>query len=981
MMKKALSLRTQLFGLMLLLVVLQSIALVVALSISQVFYMLDAEALRLLESTNANQVESYNMNVGQLVSSMAGEVEDLEARLYKLASGGNIDVEEIYLNDELYLEASMCAAQTVLGVLEKNTVSGAFVILNGANGNKTDPMAHSAVYIRDSAPTRKVKDDGNYLLEYGPTHLPRELGIATSIGWELHFTLTSELGIYAPYSKPIEAARTIQGAETERYGYWNPPVDAFGDGHTGVMFTLPLRNSNGEPYGVVGIDISLTLFNQHYLPNNELPYENSFLAIVPEVEDKIGLDWFIPSNPIAHAYLGQSSELSIQTEKNSNLYRTEIAGLGEMYCSSDELNIYSKNSPFVDERWHLISMVPQTVLHETSRSVRGVLISSIAITTVISALAIFFLLHITTRKIVGLSSHIQSISGLNNNFHFERTGIREIDELTTAVETLNTSVISASKTTSKILELTLLPIGGYELMNGNSHVTLTEYVYELLDIQPGTPVTRAQWDQYYQSLTQELAKGYEDVYDVTCPGKGTKWLRIYQAPTPNGIVGVIQDVSDEVEEHRRLAKELDYDPMTRLLNRGAFKRLADNRLQAEPNKVGAVIFADLDNLKYINDTYGHNCGDVLIERAGEMFRAFEQYGGIVSRISGDEFAIFLHGFREKEEIRECIRMLNPYFSTYSIELPSGVAQKVRYSTGVAYYPDDGDNIMELMKRSDFAMYEAKSSQRGSLYEFNATAYQNKMYLLENREAINRLLDEELIQFAFQPIVDVRTGQIFAYEALMRPLLNTLHSPLEILKVAAAQSKLAQLERLVIMKAFRCAFEEQETLGDIKLFVNSIPNYVLCDEDHDFLVQNYSRVFKNIVVEITEEENGLNHQMEKKAKFIADNGLGLAVDDYGAGYANEVRVLAMNPQIIKIDMELVSGISKSVDKQFLVSNLISFCHAKGIKLVAEGVENSEDLAKLVRLGVDYVQGYYIRRPQFSFSSIPEDIVAELLDLQK
>ena len=255
------------------------------------------------------------------------------------------------------------------------------------------------------------------------------------------------------------------------------------------------------------------------------------------------------------------------------------------------------------------------------------------------------------------------------------------------------------------------------------------------------------------------------------------------------------------------------------------------------------------------------------------------------------------------------------------------------------------------------------------------------YLLENREAINRLLDEQLIRFAFQPIVDLKTAEISGYEALMRPLLETFKNPSEVLAVAAAQSKLAQLERMIMLMAFQTIAEHAQEIGECKIFINSIPSQMLNHEDYLILETQYAQHFKRVVFEVTEEESRNAEGLAKKINYIRKDGIQIALDDFGSGYSNEIRILSLLPDIIKIDMEMIQGIHNNVDKQNLVANLVSFCHNKGVKVVAEGIETSADLVTVIEMDVDYAQGYYLGRPAFEFSAINPELQKEIRDRQK
>lgn len=978
-MKRSVSLRLQLFGLMALLVILQSVALISALAISRVFFMLDAEAFRLFDSATSARMQAYNASVGTLVSDMAMETKALDKRLAAVAAAAGIGGDSLYASDEAYMEASLSGTQSLIKLLQNNNISGAFFVLNGYNADKRDDTSRSAVYVRNSSPGNPATDNSHFLLEVGPIAVSQQFSIPTSINWRLGIPVaTADGALNDYYAKPMWAATEYPRSELERYGYWSPPVTPLGDGQQVVLYTMPLIDANGAPYGVLGVEISLSLFTQYYLPNTDLPYTNSFYAISAIKDQALDLGWYIPSGPLAQVYLKQVQSLPLETVSGSDLYGTELEGLGKMYCSVQALTMYSRNSPFYEDSWSLIGFVPEAVLHETSSGVRSILLTSIAAITLGAFIAIFVLTFTTTRKIVGLSKYIRGLSPYRE-IHFTRTGIREIDELTAAVEMLSKSVLNAAKTTSKILELTLMPIGGFEISSESEYVIVTEFIYKLLGLAPGTLVSRADWERMYAEMVAVPTRAYENVYQYTDRESRTRWLRIVEADTDTGKVGVVLDASKDIEEHRRLAHELDYDALTHLYSRTAFKREAFALMQSRPDKTGVMVFVDLDNLKYMNDTFGHDMGDRLIIRAGEMFRQFERYGGVVSRISGDEFAMYLHGFEDKESAKAFIYRAYAQSDNYTLTTPDGATQKIRFSSGMAFFPQDSDNVTDLLKLSDYAMYEAKHNKKGTIFEFNQESYRLNAYVLENRESINRLLDEGLIRFAYQPIVDVKTGDIFAYEALMRPLLDNFKSPLEILTVASAQSKLGQLERLVVFTAFQAIRDHAEELGERKLFINSIPSQSLSDDDLMVLKREYGRYFDRAVVEITEAEKEAPENMKNKIAFVRENGILLALDDFGSGYSNEVRILSMNPHIVKVDIELVSHIDTNADKQKLVSNLISFCRPKGIRLVAEGVERSEELAALIWLGIDFVQGFYTARPAFGFEPLAGPIREEILRL--
>lgn len=396
-------------------------------------------------------------------------------------------------------------------------------------------------------------------------------------------------------------------------------------------------------------------------------------------------------------------------------------------------------------------------------------------------------------------------------------------------------------------------------------------------------------------------------------------------------------------------------------------------------KIWFIVLWDLDNLKYVNDTYGHDYGDIYIRKAAAVLKQFEQYGGIVARRSGDEFFVFIYGFNDKSEIKSIVERVHDDVENTRISLPNGRTLKIRASTGIAWYPDDGSTYEELSRFSDFAMYKIKKTVKGSIREFNRKEYEQDSFLFNSQEDLNKLLEEELVRYAFQPIIRADNGEIFAYEALMRSQLENLKNPLHIIKLATVDSRLYEIERLTFFKTLESFVQNRERFGDRKLFINSIPNYVLVNEDLETFEKMYGRYLNNLVVEILENEHSDTEGTSEKINLISRWNSEVAIDDFGSGYNNESVILTMTPNYVKIDMEIVRGVHKDLNRQQICKNLITYAKQRNIKIVAEGVEYIEELEKLIELGVDFIQGYFFSKPDFIPPVIAEEkkeIVVEI-----
>ena len=429
-------------------------------------------------------------------------------------------------------------------------------------------------------------------------------------------------------------------------------------------------------------------------------------------------------------------------------------------------------------------------------------------------------------------------------------------------------------------------------------------------------------------------------------------------------VGLAEDMTTTVLEQQRIEHERDYDTLTGLYRRRAFDRACDALFQ-QPEKLGcaALLMMDLDNLKQINDTYGHDWGDQYIRQTGQCFAANTPANTICSRLSGDEFLIFFYGYQDQAQLRTQLELLSAALQRSVSILPNGKQLHISISGGIAWYPTDGHDLLTLKKYADFAMYQVKHSHKGRMCDFDIGSYHQEAYAAQTQQDFERLLQEELVSYHFQPICSARSGRVAAYEALMRVDLPTLHSPAQVMQLAHETGRLYEIERITVFHSSEI-FQRLQAQGllqsDALLFINSIANVSLTVEDVEEYAQRYPELLKRLVVEITEQEDLDRACLERKRNVPGFSG-SFALDDYGSGYSNELNLLELSPRYIKIDISIVRGIDTDHDKQQIVSNIVAYAHARSMQLIAEGIETEAQLRTVIGLGVDLLQGYYLSRP--------------------
>ena len=386
---------------------------------------------------------------------------------------------------------------------------------------------------------------------------------------------------------------------------------------------------------------------------------------------------------------------------------------------------------------------------------------------------------------------------------------------------------------------------------------------------------------------------------------------------------------------------------------------------------------DMDNLKYTNDTYGHDWGDQYIRQAGRCFADYTPKDTLCARISGDEFHLLFYGYESQDEIRKVLTKLREQLHQQSLPLPDGKVLHLSISGGIAWYPEDGTQLDTLKKYADFAMYQIKHSRKGALGEFDLGSYNQEAYSVQARSDLHRLIENEMLSYHFQPIVSARTGQIVAYEALMRSMLPTLKSPDTIMKLAREENCLHDIERITMFKATEAYLSLQERgliRGTELLFVNSIASQHMTDEENQEYCRRFAAIQKQIVIEITEEEMLDPASLEVKRGTPGFPGT-FALDDYGSGYSSEKNLLELSPKYIKIDLSIIRGIDTDPDKQQIVANIVAYAHPRKMLIIAEGLETPEEIHKVLELDVDLLQGFCLARP----AAIPGSVHSDALDV--
>ena len=443
----------------------------------------------------------------------------------------------------------------------------------------------------------------------------------------------------------------------------------------------------------------------------------------------------------------------------------------------------------------------------------------------------------------------------------------------------------------------------------------------------------------------------------------------------------IKERNEEIRDMSEYLSTIRYrDPMTGMLNNtGLVMELEECKKDCVERKQNIhMICVDLDHLSNINDIYGHSEGDSAILKLGELIDSCASRSDLTAHIGSDEFVVII---RSEESAPKSVE----YFTTrlkesvtaYNNNSHKEYTLNINLSSSLLIPYEDTD----MLKAVDDALFSKRISKNNKKGPSGGNDELSKEEVaLEN--TIKEVLDHNKFRFAFQPIVLAKSGEIFAYEALMRTDTSEAISPLSIIKYATMHQRLYDVERATFFNVFKEVYENHEKFHGKKIFINSIPGYQIDQADFTRLKKKYPGILKDFFIEITEQSEQDDEEIRILTERSNAEDFGIAIDDYGVGYANTTSLLRYTPNCVKIDRLLIQNLQDDPRKQHFVKNIIEFAHDNKFMALAEGVETADELKASIALGVDLIQGFYVARPQFEvIPELPTVMVDEFLEMNR
>ncbi|MDX6480974.1 MAG: hypothetical protein QOG85_1484 [Gaiellaceae bacterium] len=430
-----------------------------------------------------------------------------------------------------------------------------------------------------------------------------------------------------------------------------------------------------------------------------------------------------------------------------------------------------------------------------------------------------------------------------------------------------------------------------------------------------------------------------------------------------------QSLAQVTELQEQLRHQAYHDALTGLPNRALFATRVAEAVEsaAVDNVPRAVLFLDLDDFKFVNDSWGHDVGDEMLVQVAERLRSATRPGDTPARLGGDEFSVLLaHATAEDaEHVAQRIRdaLAEPFWL-------SGRETSASASIGIALTGEHAATAEELLRNADIAMYVSKSDERSHYAIYEPRFHQNLRERQELAAELRRALERDEIVVHYQPVVSLETGAIEAFEALARwehPERGLL-GPDEFLGIAEESGLIVELGETVMAQALGHVREWQETVPgaeDVGLWVNLAPGEFMNESLVDDLAFSLSRFRfdpRKLTVEITEgsvmrdEHNGL-----KAMHRLRDLGVALSIDDFGTGYSSLSRLAQFPIQLLKIPKTFVDPLAGEEADTSFIDAILRLAESLGIVTVAEGIEHAAQARRLRDIGCELGQGYVFSRP--------------------
>jgi diguanylate cyclase (GGDEF)-like protein len=518
--------------------------------------------------------------------------------------------------------------------------------------------------------------------------------------------------------------------------------------------------------------------------------------------------------------------------------------------------------------------------------------------------------------------------------------------------------------------------------------------YRICEVREGTPVSNEMFapmihadDLAALRKTQALAFSglpYQIEYRINT---ATRMAWVIETAEPEfdesgrvcGLLGAVQDITERKLTESRIARLAYFDGLTGLPNRESFQ----DRLQIELSRAAregvrlAILFMDLDGFKTINDTLGHETGDLILREAADRLRKVIRVADVITRVGlddadmqlarlgGDEFMALLSDIADPQEALVVARRIGEQMRS-----PFTIAERdlrLTASIGIALFPDDGGDVATLLKHADTAMYYAKEQGRDNVQYYNPALTRRAVERMNMERDLRTALELGQFRVAYQPQLDTRSGRIESVEALIRwthPQRGPI-APMDFIPLAESNGLIVPIGEQVLRIACAAAAEWHRDGYAVRVAVNLSAVQLRHPNLVQVVIDSLAR--SGLAPEFLELEMTETAFLEDSASSLATlralraTGLRLALDDFGTGFSSMSYLQRMPLNTIKIDQSFVKRLPMDNDSVSIVRAIVSMAKSLGLEITAEGVETAEQAKMLTDMQCEILQGWYIGRP--------------------
>ncbi|MDC0765200.1 EAL domain-containing protein [Brevibacillus sp. AG] len=429
---------------------------------------------------------------------------------------------------------------------------------------------------------------------------------------------------------------------------------------------------------------------------------------------------------------------------------------------------------------------------------------------------------------------------------------------------------------------------------------------------------------------------------------------------------VTRDVTDRKQSEETIHHLAYHDALTDLPNRRMYvQQLSKEMMQAKRFQSNlAVLFLDMDRFKDVNDSFGHDVGDMLLIEASKRLQACLKPGDVVARLGGDEFTIMQNHLQDRSEASALAeQIMNQLQRPFELE---GHVFNVSCSIGIALYPQDGDNPEDLLKRADTALYTVKSRGKNGYDFFDPTMEAKSLERILMENEMRKAIEQEQFQIYYQPKIDIMTSAMTGMEALVRwvhPELGII-PPNRFIPIAEETGMILALGEWILKQACKQNKFWHDQGYTLKVSVNLSARQIYQKD----LVEMIKDILREtnlspdwLELEITESIFVKMEEATAVLQQIRDIGIQISIDDFGTGYSSFSYIKSLPVDTIKIDASFIRDIHHNQESQAIVKAIVTIAQSLNMNVIAEGIELHDQVAALKENGCDHGQGYLFSKP--------------------